>query len=64
MGSNGNFQFVLDIAEPPDGSESLLSLDALQIYVSDTGSQNTTILGDLGTPVHGRSCRLPEIPRE
>ena len=47
--TGGNFLFVLDINEPNGGSQSLISLDAVQIYFSDTGSQNTTILGDLGT---------------
>lgn len=45
----GNYLFTLDINEPSGGSQSLLSLYGLQIYASDTGSQNTTILGDLGT---------------
>lgn len=45
----GDFLFTLDINEPSGGTQSLLSLDALQIYISDTGSQNTTILGDQGT---------------
>jgi hypothetical protein len=48
----GDFLFVLDINEPSGGSQALLSLDGLQIYVSDTGSQNTTILGDLGTLIY------------
>jgi len=45
----GSYLFVLDINEPSGGTQSLISLDAVQIYVSDTGSQNTTTLGDLGT---------------
>ena len=45
----GSFLFVLDINEPSGGSQSLISLDQLQIYIADTGSQNTTVLGDLGT---------------
>ena len=48
----GNFLFVLDINEPSGGRQSLLSLDELRIYVSDTGGQNTTILGDLGTLIY------------
>jgi hypothetical protein len=48
----GNYQFVLDINEPNGGPNPLLSLDALQIYFSDTGSQNTTVLGDLGTLIY------------
>ena len=48
----GSYQFVLDINEPAGGSQPLLSLDALQIYISDIGSQNTTILGDLGTLIY------------
>jgi hypothetical protein len=48
----GKFLFILDINEPSGDSQSLLSLDALQIYISDTGSQNTTILGDLGTLIY------------
>jgi hypothetical protein len=50
--TDGLYQFVLDSAEPRGGSKSLLSLDALQIYISDTGSQNTAILGDLGTLIY------------
>ena len=45
----GSFQFVLDVAEPQGGHQNELTLDALQIYVSDTGSQNTTNLASLGT---------------
>jgi len=48
----GNYLFVLDINEPSGSSLSLLSLDALQIYISNVGSQNTTILGDLGTLIY------------
>ena len=48
----GSFGFVLDINEPSAGGAALLSLDALQIYVSNTGSQNTAILGDLGTLIY------------
>lgn len=48
----GSYLFTLDINEPSGGSQSLLSLDRLQIYVSDTGSQNTTVLGDLGTLIY------------
>jgi hypothetical protein len=47
--NGGSFQFVLDINEAAGDPNPLLSLDALQIYVSNTGSQNTTTLGDLGT---------------
>jgi hypothetical protein len=47
----GNYLFVLDINEP-SGGQSLLSLDELQIYISATGSQNTTVLGDLGTLIY------------
>ncbi len=50
--TGGNFLFVLDINEPNGGGQSLISLDAVQIYFSDTGSQNTTILGDLGTLIY------------
>ena len=50
--SGGNFLFVLDINEPSGSSQSLISLDAVQIYISSTGSQNTTVLGDLGTLVY------------
>lgn len=45
----GNYLFTLDINEPKGGSQSLLSLYGLQIYATDTPSQNTTVLGDLGT---------------
>ena len=48
----GSFGFFLDINEPNGGGAALLSLDALQIYVSATGSQNTTVLGDLGTLIY------------
>jgi hypothetical protein len=47
----GNYLFVLDINEP-NGNNSPLSLDKLQIYISNVGSQNTTILGDLGTLIY------------
>jgi hypothetical protein len=48
----GDYLFVLDINEPSGGSTSLISLDKLQIYISGTGSQNTTVLGDLGTLIY------------
>jgi len=48
----GSFLFTLDINEPSGGSQALISLDALQIYVSDTGGQNTSMLSDLGTLIY------------
>ncbi len=48
---DGDFLFALDINEPR-GPYALLSLDSLQIYVSGTGSQNTTVLSSLGTLVY------------
>ena len=48
----GNYLFVLDINEPSGDSASLISLDKLQIYISNTGGQNTTVLGDLGTLIY------------
>jgi hypothetical protein len=48
----GDYLFVLDINEPKGGSQSLISLDKLQIYISDTGGQNTTVLGDLGALIY------------
>ena len=48
----GSYRFVLDINEPGGRKQSLLSLDALQIYISGTASQNTTVLGDLGTLIY------------
>ncbi len=47
--SGGLYQIVLDINEPNGGSAALLSLDKLQIYVSNIGSRNTTVLSSLGT---------------
>ena len=46
---SGNYEFVLDGAEPQGGPQGTLTLDALQIYVSNTASQNTTTLASLGT---------------
>jgi hypothetical protein len=48
----GSYHFTLDINEPAGGSQPLLSLDELRIYISSTGSQNTTVLGDLGTLIY------------
>jgi hypothetical protein len=48
----GDYLFVLDINEAIGGTQSLLSLDKLQIYISGTASQNTTVLGDLGTLIY------------
>jgi hypothetical protein len=46
---SGQYEFVLDGAEPQGGPQGTLTLDALQIYVSNTPSQNTTTLASLGT---------------
>ena len=48
----GDYLLVLDINEPGTGNASKISLDALQIYISGTASQNTTVLGDLGTLIY------------
>ena len=42
-------QFLLDVNEPNGGTQSLLSLDMINIYTSDTGSQTglENTLGDL-----------------
>jgi hypothetical protein len=42
---NGNYNFVLDIGEPPSdnpnqGTQSLISLDGLKLYVTNTPGQN------------------------
>ncbi len=52
MQTAGSFLFALDINEPAGERQSLLSLDALQIYISDTGGQNTSVLSDLGTLIY------------
>lgn len=44
-------QFILDINEPNNDPSSLLSLDAVQIYMG-AGGQNTTNIGTLGTLVY------------
>lgn len=46
--SNGNFNFVLDIGEPVNGTESLLSLDGLKLFSTTSGGQkgNTTVSGN------------------
>lgn len=40
-------EFVLDINE--GGAEKFLSVDAIQLYTSPTGSSTTTVLSELGT---------------
>ena len=42
------YQLSLDINEP-NGTKSVISLDSLQFYTSDTGSKTTTDLSQLGT---------------
>jgi hypothetical protein len=42
------YQLLLDVNEP-GGSKSLISLDNLQFYTSNVGSQTTTDLSQLGT---------------
>jgi hypothetical protein len=42
------YQLLLDINEP-GGNKSLISLDSLQFFTSDTGSKTTTDLSQLGT---------------
>ena len=44
------YQFLLDVNEP--ASAKLITLDNLQIYTSATGSQTTTNVSSLGTPVY------------
>ncbi|HYE63596.1 MAG TPA: hypothetical protein VD997_16515 [Phycisphaerales bacterium] len=43
------YDFRLDINESRGGTQSLLSLDEIQIYTSPIGSQNTTNVASLGT---------------
>ena len=45
-------EFVLDINESSGGSNALLSLDVVQIYLSNTPSQTTTTVSSLGSPVY------------
>jgi hypothetical protein len=45
------YSFTLDINEPNGGSSSLISLDALKIYLSSTPNQTTTNIHQLGTLV-------------
>jgi hypothetical protein len=42
------YQLLLDVNEP-SGNKSVISLDSLQFYTSDTGSKTTTDLSQLGT---------------
>jgi hypothetical protein len=42
------FKLLLDVNEP-GGRKSLISLDQLQLYTSNVGSQTTTSVGSLGT---------------
>jgi hypothetical protein len=42
------FEFLLDINESSGGGNQFLSLDAIQIYTSAIGSQNTTNVASLG----------------
>lgn len=39
--ASGNYNFVLDIGEPVSGTQSLLSLDGLRLYVTDTPGQSS-----------------------
>lgn len=43
------YSFVIDINESNGGSKTQISLDALKIFTSSTGSQNTTSVESLGT---------------
>jgi hypothetical protein len=43
------FRFLLDVNEPNGQNRQWVTMDALQIYTSPTGSQNTTNVASLGT---------------
>lgn len=42
------YQFLLDVNEP-GGNKSLISLDSLKLFTSDTGSKTTSDINSLGT---------------
>ena len=48
IGGTAYFQLLLDVNEP-SGNQSLISLDRLEFYTSNVGSQTTTDIGSLGT---------------
>ncbi len=45
-------QFLLDVNEPQNDNDKYVSLDGLQIYLSDVANQSTTTLADLGALVY------------
>lgn len=49
VGGISYFEFILDINEAGGGGNPFLSLDAIKIYTSTIGSQNTTDINSLGT---------------
>lgn len=52
LGGAEYYEFTLNVSEHDNAASGLISLDAVQIYVSSSGGQTTTNVADLGTLVY------------